>query len=248
MNNLKFKKLKIEISNLSCKDNICCFLLHGSILNQKKYNDADIIIIVKDINKDVSEFFQLVFRYFKNPDFHIYSIDEIENDISFFTRQYVMEYLAQAECIFGFNIFQSKFKKVTDLEYRSSILIRSIEHVQMVRKVYYSNKYDKEYKINYLKKYTIRLAKNILLFKRIYTYNYLSSLSYTQIKRLLIRNKLLEYRSLRLNSKNSLNNHYNIFCSLGNNLIFCKKHLNKVSRNKDEFLIDLIYEKSILSN
>ncbi len=218
--------LKKEIEQLPCRDNIACFLLYGSILKKKKFEDVDIIIVVKDIKINIDSLFTLVYTKFPKPDFHLYSVEEIESNLSFFTREYVMEYLAKALCVFGENPFKTKFNEVTHFQYQQSLLVRSIEHVQMVRKVFFSQKCDYGYKEYYLKKYFNRLAKNLLLFRGICDYERVNTLSEKKVIKILVENKILKRSySSRNFSKNNLSNLFEVFCEMGKNLILCKRDL-----------------------
>jgi hypothetical protein len=226
---LAIDNLKNEISRLRCGDNVACFLLYGSIFEKKeKINDTDIIVVLKDISLNSDELSDFIFRKFHNPDFHLYSLDEVDNNLSFFTREYVLEYLAKGVSLYGENIFQKKFAEITKSQYLESILIRSIEHVQMVRKVYFSQKHTPEYKLSYVKKYSIRVARNILLFRGISDYVSLDALSPDQILELLKKNNLLTSKNDSFeNSANSLEHYYRIFCDISVNLINCKKELSR---------------------
>lgn len=226
------EKIKNEISLFKCAENICCILLYGSALKKtslEDIKDTDIIIVLDDIKSDITELFDYIFKNFHDTDFHLYAIAEIEGDLSYFTREYVLEYLSKGVCLYGENIFQNKFKEVTKQQYTESILIRSIEHTQMVRKIYFSEKYNLEYKTYYVKKYIVRLAKNILLYKGIMDYDRLDELTNEEVIRVLINNNLLDKRyDLPWDDhlkQVSIGLYYDLFCEIGTNLLNCRTEL-----------------------
>lgn len=228
MDKKELTKLKKELSSLPSSDNVRCFLLYGSIFKKKKsqIKDTDIIIVLNDISLNTDDLFAFIFKNFPQPDIHIYSVDEIEHDISFYTREFVLEYLAKAFCLYGENILITKFTSVTNQQYRESLFIRSIEYVQMGRKVYFSEKYDVTYKEYFLKKYSVRLARSILLFKGLARYDALDKLSDDQILKTLQQKNLLQEN---VYSKGiglwSLEDCYRVFCGIGMNLIGSKNDL-----------------------
>lgn len=227
-----FRRFKREVSRLNCRRNIRCLLFYGTILKKcAKVNDVDVIVVLKDIKSDSSALFELLFKEFENVDFHVYSIDEIEGGLSYFTREYITEYLSKGYCIYGENVFKTLYKKVTRRQYRRSILIRSIEHVQMVRKVLFSKKYSLPYKYFFLRKYIIRLSKNILLFKRIMNYDDLSVLTDTQILSTMKSYGLIPVNSTLspIKSRMGLVQDFRLFCDISSNLITCKKELGMFS-------------------
>jgi len=146
----------------------------------------------------------------------LYLQKEIDTDLSFFTREYVLEYLSKGLCICGKNIFKNKFEKIIETEYQKSILIRSTEHTQMVRKVFFSNIYSNEYKLKYIKKYILRLSVNILLFYKIKPYAELSILPYLEVMRLMKENLFIESEVVKLDS---LKESFGVFCIISSNLV-----------------------------
>lgn len=224
-------ELSSRLALLSCKDNIDCFLLYGSIFRKEdgvNLNDTDIIIVLRDIKRDTRDLFDFIFSEFPNPDFHTYTSEEIEKGVSFFSREYVLEYLSKGICLLGSNIFLNKFISVSDHQYRRSILIRSIEHVQMVRKIYYSPKHSAVYKLFFVKKYIIRLSRNILLFRKLIRYDQLDLLSDAEVIELIKKyGILLTKYSFLENSKEDLEYYFQIFCAIGANLIACRNDISE---------------------
>ena len=90
----------------------------------------------------------------------------------------------------------------------------------MVRKVYYSNSYNFDYKINYLKKYVIRLARCIILMKGYALWDELERMPPNQILSLLFEKKHLqkEFKVEVKGSEKSLEYYYRLFCDIGKNL------------------------------
>ncbi|MEI7512319.1 MAG: hypothetical protein WCK01_02560 [Candidatus Uhrbacteria bacterium] len=223
-------RLKKGLSQLPCIDNVECFLLYGSIFKKKRSDikDTDIIIVLKDIRRNVDGLFCYIFKNFPNPDFHVYDVKEIERGTAFLTREYVMEYLSDALCLYGTNPFIKTYNDVSRLQYRRSVLIRSIEHVQMTRKVFYSKRHHVEYKLTYLRKYIVRLAKNLILFKGISSHAELDGLAYGYIMNILQKNGMLEKQRRILGvGEAALQANYDLFCSLSSNLIQCKEELDR---------------------
>lgn len=221
-------QLRKELALLPSSGNIKCFLLYGSIFKKKQaeIKDTDIIIILNDVSANVDDLFTFIYKNFPNPDFHLYSMDEIENDVSFFTREFVLEYLSKAFCLYGENVLIDTFQSVTNQQYKESLFIRSIEYVQMVRKVHYSEKYELSYKQSFQKKYVVRLSRSILLFKGLVSYDELDTLSDDQILDLLIRkNLLLEQVHPGGIESWSFEDCYKVFCKIANTLKDCKKDL-----------------------
>ena len=163
-------KLQNNILLTSSKDNIICVLIYGSILNDDYIaNDLDAIIVVKKVDSTLKDIFILFSNTFKKLDIHIYSQDEISKGISFYTREFILEYLSKdGICIFGENIFKYEFSKINYFQYRESMLIRAVERLQMVRKKYFLSTDNNDEKIKYINKYFLRLAKNILILERIH--------------------------------------------------------------------------------
>lgn len=174
----ELKRLGKEISMLSGSENIVSVVVYGSIIGGiETAKDFDVVIIVKKIKQDLEKLFELFLRRKKNLDFNIYTLKEIQSKLSYFTREYKLEYLAKGECIFGKNIFIEEFKKVREFEYKQSILIRSIEHLQMTRQKYFSSLFDHDQKLKYLEKYFFRISKNLLLFRGLENHSSVNKLS-----------------------------------------------------------------------
>lgn len=221
-----FTELRDKISKINeGGNNIVCLLAYGSILTDpKNASDLDIIIVVDSFNPSLFNLFKLLSEEFEKLDFHIYLQKEIEQNLSFFTREYVLEYLAKGLCLCGENIFKDKFSEVTDIQYKRSMFIRSVEHVQMVRKVFFSGKHSDEYKLRYLKKYILRLSINILLFNKIMSHSECSKMSLPDVLSIMEKKSYISRKYL--NSERipeSLEESFKLFCAISENLFNCRK-------------------------
>lgn len=230
---IAIEKISSEIAQLPCASNIICVYIYGSIYKQihkADIHDTDMAIVIKDERVDISSLFVFLRKYFENIDFHLYTNSEIENDLSFFTREFVLEYVTKGLCVYGENVLWKQYKKVTKEQYVESIFIRSVEYLQMVRKVYYSNVYSSEYKISYLKKYTTRLARCIILMRGYALWDELERMSSNQIMSLLFEKKHLQQKFVTEvnNSEETLDHYYQLFCNIGENLHKIRRDLNKV--------------------
>ncbi len=97
----------------------------------------------------------------------------------------------------------------------------------MVRKVYFSEKHTAEYKLHFLKKYIVRLSRNILLFKNITSYDHLDTISADQLLEILKQHNLLakDY-DWPIDDSKTIEYYYGLFCEISVNLIDCKKELD----------------------
>ncbi len=220
-----FLILKREIKNLKNKDNILSVIIYGStISNKKKINDFDGIIIVKEINSSLLDLFNLFNAKYKKLDLNIYSQEELINNISFYTREFKLEYLAKGTCIFGENLLKKEFIKITKPEYRRSLLIRTIEHVQMVRQKFLTSNLDDNQKRAYLEKYFWRISKNLLLFKGEYNHTSVNKLTQKEVLKKLYTLKLYD-RIPKINSQLTLNELFDSFVLINKAIIECRKEI-----------------------
>jgi hypothetical protein len=220
-----FSILKKEIKNLKNIDNILSVVIYGSALsNKKKVNDLDGIVVVKDVNFSVLDLFNLFTSRYEKLDFNIYTKEELLNKVSFYTREFKLEYLAKGNCIYGENLLKKEYLKVSKFEYRHSLLIRTIEHLQMVRQKFLTSRIDDTQKRVFLEKYFWRISRNLLLFKG--GYNHASVNKLTQKEVLKKLNDLNLYDIIpKINSSISLNEFFNYFKLINEAIIRCKKEL-----------------------
>ena len=222
----EFLRLQQEIKYLACAENILCVLVYGTIVNDSSTaNDLDIIIVVKNVDSTLNELFKVLSKKYKNLDFNVYSQEEILNDLSFFTREFKLEYLAKGLCVYGENLFKKEFLKVTLYEYKQSILIRSIEYLQIVRQKYFSTALNSKEKLYFLEKYFLRISKSILLFKKVDNHSSVNSLNKDEIFKKLITIGVFDLLP-DINNVKSIDEYFNLFYILSEALIKCKKEFS----------------------
>ena len=157
----------------------------------------------------------------KNIDFNLYTYQEIINGLSYYTREFKLEYQSEGICLYGVNILKDEFSKITEYKYRKSILIRSLEHLQMVRKVYFTQSFDDTYKTRYCEKYFQRISKNILLFNNIGNHASVNKLKITEVTQKLIEDKII-VNSLLIKDKPTMEEYLVLFGIIGEYFIKCK--------------------------
>ncbi|HAS80473.1 MAG: hypothetical protein UR25_C0001G0076 [Candidatus Nomurabacteria bacterium GW2011_GWE1_32_28] len=221
-----FSNLKKEIRNLKDKKKILSVIIYGSaISNKKKVNDLDGIIVVKEVNSSLLPFFNLLNTKYEKLDFNIYTYEELIKKISFYTREFKLEYLAKGNCIYGENLLKKEFSKISKFEYRHSLLIRTIEHLQMVRHKFFTSKIDDDQKRVYLEKYFWRISRNLLLFKGEHNHTSVNKLSQKDILKKLYTLKLYDYVP-KINSQLTLDEFFDCFVLISKAIIECRKEIS----------------------
>lgn len=220
------KSLKKKIEMLSSVDNIECFLLYGSYAQgSSNPDDLDAIIVVKKIDTNLTDLFTLLNNNFKKLDINIYTKDEVINNVSFFTREFKLEYLAKGVCLIGKNIFIRQYKNISSVQYKQSILIRSIEHLQMVRQKYFFGLKSDVEKRTFMIKYFHRISRNILLFLGDENHTTVNRLSFNDVcKKLISINLFNEIPNLENLSTDEL---FNKFGALSAVILKLKKDFEK---------------------
>lgn len=219
----EFLRLQKEILILPCKDNLVSILIYGAMLTDRNTaHDLDIIIVVKKVDSTLNSLFELLSGRYKNLDFNVYSFEEILNDLSFFTREFKLEYLTKGVCIYGENIFVDEFKKVNNYKYKQSILIRSIEHLQMVRQKYFSVVISYDQKFNFLKKYFLRISRNILLFSGTDNHSSVNNISQNEIIQKLVNVGMFDTLP-NVDNVKTIDEYFNLFDIISKVLIKCKQ-------------------------
>lgn len=222
----EFLELKKDIVSLLHKDNIVSILIYGTALNSDTAaNDLDIVIVVKNVDVNLKELFALLAKRYASLDFNVYSQSEILGDLSYYTREFKLEYLSKGLCIYGENILKAEFSKVTLFRYKQSILIRSIEHLQSVRQKYYSTSTPEDKKLLYLKKYFLRISKNILLFNQVFNHSEVNSIDKTEIFKKLVEIEMFEF-SPDIDSITKLDDYFSLFHLIDEALIRCKRRFD----------------------
>ena len=102
-------KLQKDILSLHCRDGLVSILIYGSIISDESAaKDIDIIIVVKKVDFTINSLFELLASRYSDLDFNVYSYKEILSGLSFYTREFKLEYIAKGLCIYGENIFQDE--------------------------------------------------------------------------------------------------------------------------------------------
>ncbi len=172
---------------------------------------------------DFSELFQYLGKIFKNLDYFIFTEEELNKQVAFYTREYVLEYLSKGIPLYGVNPFVDIYKKVSLVEYKRSIFIRTVAHIQLVRKVYTSSRNSFDYKLSYIKKYILRIGKNVLLFSELSDYDTLDNVSPEQLLKELHKHGFLDnYQINDFNALRPLDFFYNVFCDLSEKVLLLK--------------------------
>lgn len=222
-----FLLLKKEIQKIRNIENILSVVLYGSVVSGKrKVNDLDGIIIVNKVDSSVMDFFNLLKSRYKKLDFNIYSQEELTKKVSYYTREFKLEYLAKGLCVYGKNLLKEEFSKISIFEYRQSLLIRSIEHMQMVRQKFFTSDVDDVQKREYIEKYFWRISRNILLFKGGYDHSSVNRLNKKEVLRRLHSLKLYHITP-KIDSKTEVNKLFNYFSLISDAIIQCRKDLLK---------------------
>ena len=236
---IAIEKIRSDILELPCADNITCLYLYGSIykkIHKVDIYDTDMTIVVKDEKVDVSPLFLYLQKYFENIDFRLYTNKEIADNLSFYTREFVLEYVTKGLCVFGNDdILIDQYSNVTREQYIESIFIRSVEYLQIVRMVYYSNKYTHDYKLRHIKKYATRVARCIILMKGYAAWDELERMTPNQIIKMLSDRKYLsrEFRKDVMDLELPLEFYFKLFCEISRNLHGIKQQLKEKSKLLD---------------
>lgn len=205
-----------KISELRSSSNIACLLLYGSVIKKspEDINDTDIILVVHDITEGIEEIFCYIRRNFKNPDIHIYALSEIDSNLAYLGREFILEYLAKGTVLFGENVFKNKYAEVNQMQYRVSMLVRSAEYLQRIRKLYFSQNIDEDEALVYVKKYIVRLSKCVLILKGILSHSELDSIQADVVLSIMHKNRLLD-RDITHDTITELSQAFHIFNQIG---------------------------------
>lgn len=200
-------------------------LVFGSILSDHvKANDFDVIIVVKKIDSNLKKLMKILLRRYKKIDFDLFTEQEVAKDLSFYTREFKLEYLSKGLCIYGKNIFLKKWEKVTPYQYKQSLLIRNIEYLQLVRQKYFSD--ESEFgKIAYLKKYFLRIIKSILLYLEKDDHGSVNKLNFEEIVEKLFEVKAVK-KKIKSEDFKDIDCLFSNFEILSSALVKCKEDFN----------------------
>lgn len=151
--------------------------LYGSFLYKDFAGDLDIILIIKNYDYSVVKLVGVLEDRYKDLDLDIYTTDEIKSGLEYYRKEFRLEYLAKSKCVIGDpDLFINMHRNVGKEEYKSSIIVRSVDHVQKVRLKYTSSTTLSRDKIKYIKKYYFRILKNLLLYCECGDYDYVNDL------------------------------------------------------------------------
>ena len=219
-----FLQLQKELLLFPNRDNLVCFLIFGSTLTDyKNAKDFDGIVVVKKVDSTLKYLFNILRNRYSKLDINIYTQGEILSNLSFYTREFKLEYLARGLCIYGENIFQKEYKKVSDYEYRQSMLVRSIERLQIVRQKYFSGLASRREKLNYIKKYFLRISKSVLILQDIENDPSAEKLEQDEINKKLIKIGVLD-PSFNTGNIKTLDEQFDFFdIVISKALIKCKR-------------------------
>ncbi len=222
----KLLRLQQDISSLPCRENLVSVLVYGTTVSSNDIaNDLDVVIVAKKVDSSLKTLFELLSSESKNLDFNLYSKEEFFNDLSYYTREFKLEYLAKGFCVYGINIFEQEYRKVNKYSYRQSILIRSIEYLQMVRQRYFSAFFDPDQKLRYFKKYFLRISKSILLFKGVCDHSSVNNMADSEIMGNLFDLGIFSVLP-NLEEARTLEEYFNLFDIISDALIKCKKEFD----------------------
>lgn len=161
--NLKeFKKIIDQNKDLT--DFLSGIYVYGSFLYKDFSGDLDLILIMKTYDPKLIKLIEVLQNTYKEIDLDVYTEEEISTKLPYSSKEFRLEYLITARCVLGDpELFINLFSKVEDREYKNSILIRTIDHIQKVRLQYTDTTILKRDKIKFIRKYYFRILKNILL-------------------------------------------------------------------------------------
>ncbi len=218
--------LRKKILLLPIKNNLVCFLIYGSILtNSGDANDFDAIVIVKKIDSTLNSLFKILSTRYDKLDVNIYTQEEVLNNLSFYTREFKLEYLAEGLCLYGKNILRDEYSKVSEYKYKRSMLIRSIERLQIVRQKYFLTSIGSQNKLDYLKKYFLRISKSILILHGAENNSSVNGLNQNKINKKLFAVGVSDIL-LNTDKIKAADEYLKLFNILSKALIKCKKELN----------------------
>lgn len=176
-------------------DKLVCVVLFGSSTRRiDPPKDTDICIVLKDADIDRDSLSRFIFDNFKNPDYTIYTEEEVNSSLPFVdvgNGVFALEYLARGHCIFGRNIFSEKLRAMDPEAYKESLLRKAFEYILRLRIVLFSEAHDSDYKFNYFQKYVTRLARMVLLYQGYASYDNIDSFTRMELLKFAEQKKIL---------------------------------------------------------
>jgi hypothetical protein len=187
--NLNIKKVKENLLLTNFANNILCFVVYGSSVNNQSYvrksNDVDLCLVLKDRNVNLEEVSNFIYSNFEKPDFTIYFQDEVESTMPFRDTgisYFCIEFFANGVLIHGENIFKEKLLKLDREKYKFGHIEKIFEYTLRIRRGYYSKTFSsKEERNGFLNKYITRLLRSVLLYYDYSTYLELENMQQNEI-------------------------------------------------------------------
>jgi len=203
---LQLEQIRKDLIDMPFINDLVCFVIFGSsVYFSKTANDTDLCIVVKDRKTDLKPIATFIYKNFSNPDFTIYFEDEVNSYLPFRdigTGIFALEYLSNGIFLYGDNIFSEKLKQIDATKYKDTILEKIFDYILRLRIVYFSQNKDTKYKIEYFKKYLLRLIISILLYLEYKSYLELSKMSNIEIiyfcieKNIILKNTKPDFENL----------------------------------------------------
>ncbi len=162
--NLKeFKKILEENQHLV--DFLSGVYVYGSFLYKDFSGDLDLIMVMKKYDSKLIKLIEIIQNVYGDVDLDVYTEEEIKTGLPYRSKEFKLEYLAKSKCIMGDpNLFIGLFSDISIADYKNSILVRTVDHIQKVRLKYTDATILRRDKIKFIRKYYFRILKNILLY------------------------------------------------------------------------------------
>ena len=153
------------------KENQICILSYGSQHLKEDFNynssDYDIHVLIKHLNSKSLNFYRDIFKHYTKVDVSLLAVEDvILADKCIFQNGtqgvYFLYVLAQAKVLAGKNFYIDILDRVDSDQVKESLQFKIKEYLWKLRRLYIA-----ESKILDLKKYLIRLQKDILMYKYI---------------------------------------------------------------------------------
>lgn len=220
----EFEEIKRNLPNQPFSRELVCFIVFGSNVVNNNTNrmpdDIDVCIVVKNRTADLKQISAYIFSKFKKPDFRIYILDEINNNLNFVDvgiGVFAIEYFANGVTLYGENIFIEKQKLINKKKLKDSYLNKIFEYILRIRVAYLSKNVTQEYKMWHIDKYAIRLLIDILLYRGHIIYSDLKNFTKTNIYDLGRKHKIIK-KDRKINF-DDLENMYELFSEINQNVV-----------------------------
>lgn len=145
-------------------------ILYGSaVYESKNNNDVDICVVLNDSSIHISEVRSVLNKHVKNVDVSLYHRNELMNPFFFQdinSGAFAAEYLAAGISVVGENPFVELLSRLSPSAYRYSLKQKMFDYILRVRRVYLNSK-RRQADLVFIKKYIRRILIDLLLFKRV---------------------------------------------------------------------------------